>query len=164
MGRHPEEIGYTDTRLRSRRDHKKLLTLIRCVALMHQYQRKQFSAEVAGADVSYIEASIADVETAIALADTALGRSLDDLSPQARILLGLISELELETFTRRELREAVGWSDTALKVHLRALVDLEYLGLSRIARTHHYRPLYDDYRSAIGRRSVRDRSGATNGR
>ena len=29
--------------------------------------------------------------------------------------------------TRRQIREALGWGDTALKVHLRRLVELEYL-------------------------------------
>lgn len=32
-------------------------------------------------------------------------------------------------FTRREVREALGWSDTQLKVHLSRLADLEYLAI-----------------------------------
>jgi hypothetical protein len=32
-------------------------------------------------------------------------------------------------FTRREVREALSWSDTQLKVHLSRLVDLEYLAI-----------------------------------
>ncbi len=32
-------------------------------------------------------------------------------------------------FTRRDVREALGWSDTQLKVHLARLSDLEYLAI-----------------------------------
>ena len=41
-------------------------------------------------------------------------------------------------FTRRELREATGWGDTQLKVHLARLVELEYLLVHRAERGQGY--------------------------
>jgi hypothetical protein len=35
-----EELSFVDTRTRTRRDHMKYQTLIRAVALLHQYQRE----------------------------------------------------------------------------------------------------------------------------
>ena len=72
-----------------------------------------------------------------------LGRSLDELPPQTRRLLTLLDEwvkkgCQLQgvtrgeyRFTRRQLREAIGWGDTQLKVHLSRLVELEYLRAAR---------------------------------
>ena len=68
-----------------------------------------------------------------------LGRSLDELAPQTRRLLGLLkqmvdtrcraAEMEQEDclFTRREVREFTGWSQTQVKVHLDRLEELEYI-------------------------------------
>jgi hypothetical protein len=71
------------------------------------------------------------------LAHEVLGRSLDELPPQTRRLLELLDahvsaqarerriDRGLVRFTRRALRELLGWGDTQLKVHLGRLVDLE---------------------------------------
>jgi DNA primase len=135
-----EQLTFTDGRTRTRRDHVKYLTLIRAVTLLHQHQRPRRSA--AGPDgrhVAYIEATVADIALANRLAHEVLGRSLDELPPQTRRLLELFDGIvaataadqgfgfdrELVRLSRRQMREATGWSDTALKVHLGRLVDLE---------------------------------------
>jgi hypothetical protein len=71
------------------------------------------------------------------LAHRVLGRSLDELPPGTRRLLDLLEQIvaaaaaeqgvsrERASFTRRELREQLGWGDTQLKVHLARLVSLE---------------------------------------
>lgn len=46
-------------------------------------------------------------------------------------------------FTRRELREAVHWGDTQLKVHLVRLVEMEFLAVHRRGLTHAYELVYD---------------------
>ena len=47
-------------------------------------------------------------------------------------------------FSRRELREVVKWSDTALKVHLARLVELEYVLVHRAkAGRYDYELLFD---------------------
>ena len=48
-------------------------------------------------------------------------------------------------FTRREVREATGWSNTQLRLHLQRLVELEYVLVHRGARGQGfvYELLYD---------------------
>ncbi|MDY7096297.1 MAG: CHC2 zinc finger domain-containing protein [Acidobacteriota bacterium] len=133
------ELTFLDTQIRTRRDHEKYLTLIDSIALLHQHQRKIQRARVDGREVEYVEVELSDIETANRLAHEVLGRSLDELPPQTRRLLekieALVSSecerLEMERshfrFTRREVREATGWGNTQLKVHLRRLEELEYL-------------------------------------
>ena len=133
------ELTFSDTQTRTRRDHTKYLTLIRSIALLHQYQRPVRTALHRGKTISYIEVTPSDIETANRLAHEVLGRSLDELPPQSRRLLVLVSEmvrsecarLKMEQcdfrFSRRDVRHHTGWGDTQLKVHLQRLEDLEYL-------------------------------------
>ena len=66
------------------------LTLIRAIALLHQHQRPIRSATVVGRELRYIEVTADDVRLANRLAHAVLGRSLDELPPGTRRLLGLI--------------------------------------------------------------------------
>ncbi len=146
-------LTFLDTRIRLRRDHMKYLTLIRAVTLLHQYQRPVRHVEVQGQTVSYIESTPEDIATANHLAHEVLGRSLDDLAPQTRRLLMLLDDLVTAEkkprseirFSRRLAREYTGWSDTALKVHLRRLEELEYLAAHRNGhgQSFVYELLYD---------------------
>jgi len=137
------DLTFLDHQTRTRRDHMKYLTLIRSVALLQQYQRPVKTAHHRGRAVRYIEVTRADVATANRLAHEVLGRSLDELGPQTRRLLGLLSEMvgkQAETqgldrcdvrFTRRQVREATGWSDFPVRMHLEKLTALEYLLVHR---------------------------------
>jgi hypothetical protein len=132
-------LTFPDQTTRLRRDHEKYLTLIDAIAFLHQHQRTIRTAERGGQRIDYIEATLADIELANAIAHDVLGRSLDELPPQTRRLLKLIdgfvaAECERQAirradmrFTRRALREAIAWGDTQLKTHLARLVELEYL-------------------------------------
>ncbi len=133
-------LTFSDARTRTRRDHMKYLTLIRAVALLHQHQRPRRTASTAdGGVLTYIEATREDILLANQLAHAVLGRSLDELPPGTRRLLSLIeahvervaveqgTTRERVRFTRRELRQALGWGDTQLKVHLGRLASLELL-------------------------------------
>jgi DNA primase len=137
-------LTFSDARTRTRRDHMKYLTLIRAVALLHQHQRPRRTAATAdGGTLTYIEATREDILLANQLAHAVLGRSLDELPPGTRRLLSLIEAhvdrqaveqgtvRERVRFTRRELREALGWGDTQLKVHLGRLASLELLWCHR---------------------------------
>ena len=53
-----EYLSYPNHSLRSRRDHKKYLGLIRSVAYLHQYQRDVKTVEVDGKPVEYIEVTL----------------------------------------------------------------------------------------------------------
>jgi DNA primase catalytic core len=129
-------LSYGDDRLAFRRDHPKYLNLILAVTFLHQMQRpRKHDAELG----DYIETTLDDIAIANELAHQLFGQSLDDLSFPSRQALERISEhverraAELKTagkkveFSRRELRETFGWSDTRLRVYLRELVQLEYL-------------------------------------
>ncbi len=134
-----DRLTFLSDKTRTRRDHRKYLTLIRSIALLHQYQRETRQIVHGGKRVEYIEVTLEDIETANRLAHEVLGRTLDELPPQTRRLLDLIhimvtdrcTTLEMHRsdfrFSRRDVRECCKWSDTALKVHMARLVELEYL-------------------------------------
>lgn len=130
-----DQLSFRDDQTRSRRDHVKYLTLIRSIALLHQYQR---DLKTHGA-LRYIEVIPEDIALANELAQDVLGRTLDELLPQTRKLLTLLqawvkTRCEAEDvpqhefrFSRRQAREAVGWGDTQLWIHLGRLVEMEFL-------------------------------------
>jgi DNA primase catalytic core len=132
-----EKLTFLDDRTRTRRDHKKYLTLIRTIALLHQHQREVKTRIERGRPVEYIEVTLDDIAAANRLAHDVLGRCLDDMPPQTRRLLALIQAMQRERakktkgdgghWRRRELRAACGWGDSALKLHLARLVELEYV-------------------------------------
>jgi hypothetical protein len=133
-----EGLAFPDHATRYRRDHQKLLSLICASALLHQHQRRQGTVEVDDRSVRYVEASDTDVALGMRLA-TALSGGGDDLAPQTRRLLAaaqshVVSRAEAEDiapgavgFTRRELRETLGWSEHQVRIGLARLVALEYL-------------------------------------
>jgi hypothetical protein len=140
------DLTFLDSQTRTRRDHLKYLTLIRSIALLHQYQRPVKTILQHGKRVEYIEVTIEDIEIANRLAHEVLGRSLDELPPQTRRLLLMIDEmvskkcerLKMERtnyrFSRRDVRQYTGWGDTQVRVHLGRLEDLEYLLVHRGGR------------------------------
>lgn len=124
-------LSYPDRHLMVRRDQPKYLQLILAVTFLHQMQRPVRRDPELG---DYLETTLDDIALANDLAHRVLGNSLADLSAPARELLFLAQEhlrknqpeQEQATFTRRELREAIHWGDTRLRIHLRELVDLEF--------------------------------------
>ena len=132
-------LTFLSDKTRMRRDHEKYLTLIDTIALLHQHQRPVRTMLDAGQAVEYIEVTAEDISHANALAHEVLGRSLDELPPQTRLLLASVGEYvrgqaraqaipQAEVrFTRKDVRERTGWGDTQLRVHLERLVSLEYL-------------------------------------
>ena len=140
------ELTFLDDKTRTRRDHMKYLTLIRSIALLHQYQRPIKTMNHKGKHLSYVEVTLSDIETANRLASEVLGRTLDELPPQSRKLLQLIADwvktqseqqqidVKDYRFSRKDIREMSGWGNTQLKVHLRRLEDMEYLLVHRGGR------------------------------
>jgi DNA primase catalytic core len=140
------ELTFLDAQTRTRRDHMKYLTLIRSIALLHQWQRPHKTVQHRGRAVEYIEVTLDDIAVANRLAHEVLGRSLDELPPQTRRLLLMIDEhvsaecdrQKMERsdyrFSRRDVREFTGWGDTQLKVHLHRLEEMEYLLIHRGGR------------------------------
>ncbi|MES9906723.1 MAG: CHC2 zinc finger domain-containing protein [Sedimenticola sp.] len=164
-----DRLTFLSDKTRTRRDHKKYLTLIRSITLLHQYQRETKRVQHQGKTVEYIEVSLDDIETANHLAHEVLGRTLDELPPQTRSLLDLIhgmvinrcKALEMKhgdfRFSRRDIREHTGWGNTQIRIHMDRLSDLEYLISHRGGRgqTFVYELLYDN--------ESRDEGGHLNG-
>ena len=151
-----DKLDFVDDRARRRRDHMKYLALIRSIALLHQYQRPLKTVLVGDETVQYIEVELADIVLANRLADQILGRSIDELPPQTRRLLIELYELvskECEArqmeqkeyrFTRRFVRENLGWGQTQVKLHIDRLLEMEYVITHRgSGRRVEYELLYD---------------------
>jgi DNA primase catalytic core len=152
-----DQLSFLDDKTRTRRDHMKYLTLIKAIALLHQHQRKIQTVEHRGRPLRYVEVEPSDIALANKLAHEVLGRTLDELPPQTRMLLETLhkwARAECETravkrcdfrFGRREVRSVTGWSNTQLGVHLSRLVELEYVIAHRGARgmSFSYELIYD---------------------
>ncbi|MDJ0766854.1 MAG: CHC2 zinc finger domain-containing protein [Myxococcota bacterium] len=130
-----EQLTFLDDRTRTRRDHMKYLTLIRSIALLHQYQRPlkyvqrrksprpplrkgeacnspfekggQGDFDTNPRRLAYIEVTLEDIEITNRLAHQVLGRSLDELAPQTRRLLMQLDQM----VTKRSKALAMARSD-----------------------------------------------------
>lgn len=134
-----DRLTFLDDKTRMRRDHMKYLTLIRAIALLHQYQRPVRSILHRDVRLEYIEVTKDDIALANKIAHEVLGRTLDELPPQPRRLLTLLQAWVAERcaaldmppaafrFTRKQVREVTRWGDTQLKLYFARLVELEYL-------------------------------------
>jgi hypothetical protein len=132
-------LTYPNQSLRTRRDHKKYLSLIRAIAFLYQYQREIKTVHVEGEPLEYIEVTLDDIQRANKLANEVLGQSLDELARPSRTLLSNIYHMVKERaekgnispdeifFTRRDVREHTGWTDWQVKTHIKQLEELEYL-------------------------------------
>lgn len=148
-------LSFLDEKTRLRRDHIKYLSLINSVAFLHQYQRPTKMEQVGDQVLEYIEVTLDDIVLANQLANHVLGVTLDELPPQTRRLLEIIHHYVSEgckakelprsefRFTRKQLRSHSQWGNTQLKVHLKRLVEHEYLVVHTHQRQHFYECLYN---------------------
>jgi hypothetical protein len=142
------QLTFPSHKTRLRRDHAKYLTLIDTIALLHQHQRTvhelpSSSHAPGGSSLSYINVEKNDIAIANEIAGEVLGCSLDELSPQTRNLLGQLHTFvngqskslnvprHAFRFTRRDVRDAIHWSDSQVRTHLDRLVELEYVLVHR---------------------------------
>jgi energy-coupling factor transporter ATP-binding protein EcfA2 len=135
------DLSYPTEKLIHRREQKKYLALQAAIALLHQYQReaKRAVSEETGVEFEYVEVTLDDIALANELTTQALSRALDELAPPVRgmyeefrrLCEARAVELRCEAsevqLTRREIREATGWSDWQVRVYCQQLVELEYL-------------------------------------
>ncbi|QDV45601.1 DNA primase [Stieleria neptunia] len=137
------QLTFPNHKTRMRRDHIKYLTLINTIAFLHQHQRTIHSAQQGDISTEFINVEPGDIAIANGIAGEVLGRSLDELAPQTRNLLGRLHDFvdsnsrsiglprDAFRFTRRDVREAIHWSDSQIQKHLGRLVDLEYVLVHR---------------------------------
>lgn len=152
-----EHLTFASDRLRTRRDHKKYLNLIKAITFLYQYQRPIKKAERNGKLIEYIEVTLNDISFANILASEVLGRSLDELAKPSRELLKLITQMvkamaekqgvlsQQIRFSRRDIREYSKWSDYQVMIHLKQLVELEYVlaVFGRNGSRYTYELIYD---------------------
>jgi hypothetical protein len=100
-----------------------------------------------GSKMEYVQATQRDIDLALELGRHAFARNIDDVSPTGRTLLAAVIGLAKEKyddkkqldpkkemllseipFTRKELRERIGWSETQVRRNLDHLVELGYIG------------------------------------
>jgi hypothetical protein len=139
MNPYANQLHFPIHSLRARRDHKKYLQLIKAVAFLHQRQRAVKEEPMGSGVLRYIDCTRDDIRRANALSERVLGVSVDELTTPARNLLKMIHAMVTEhceahhikpfqyVFTRRDVREATGWSDWQVRTHAKELEDLEYL-------------------------------------
>jgi len=130
------QLTFGDNSLRLRRDHRKYLSLIKAIAFLYQYQREIKSLKANGKEIQYLEVLPNDIVKANKLATEIFKQTLDELSPPSRKLFEEIYKMAKEkadsdihhfTFSRKDIRDYAGWGHFQIKVHLRELLDLEYL-------------------------------------
>ena len=137
-------MSFLNDKTRTRRDHMKYLSLIKTIALLHQFQREvKRTKNHKGETLEYIEVELSDIEAANQLANEVLGRTLDELTPQTRRMLNelqqmITAECKKENvaqqdyrFGRAQLRQHLGWSYDQVRVHLERLVEMEYVLVHR---------------------------------
>ena len=100
--------------------------------------------------MAYIEVTLDDIEAANRLANEVLGQSMDELARPSQTLLTAIYEMVKEIsdksenpideayFTRRTIREHIGWTDWQVRTHIKQLEDMEYLYVRMGAKGKQY--------------------------
>ena len=136
------------SRLQMRREQQKFVSLIKAITLLHQHQRKTGTMKrLDGSKMDYVQATQKDIDLALELGREVFARNCDDVSPTGRRLLvevvGLVKEkydalkandpekelyMSEVPFTRKELREATGWSEPQVRRNIDHLVELGYIG------------------------------------
>ncbi len=136
-----EDLFYADDRLNARRNQPKFLNLCKAVAFLRQMTKEVQTYTDEVMQIEYIEVDRLDIEIATEIASEILGKTLDDLSVPARDLLDLLYGFVLSKqgsdeeqirrkqvyWTRREIMDFSGWGKTRLHIHLKELLDSEYV-------------------------------------
>lgn len=136
--------------MRTRRDHKRFLSLIAMIALLHQYQRK---VKTTSSGEEYIEATVADYQAAYGLGTHIMGYTLSHIQKASKDLLDELHLMvarraketgvknEEYTFSRREIREWTNQYDKKIRRCLEDLIDMEYVRVAsgRQGKTYLYR-------------------------
>jgi hypothetical protein len=141
-------ISWPYGKLQYRREHQKFFSLIKAIALLHQYQRKCGTMKRPdGSKLEYVQAAQRDVNLAVEIGREVFLRNVDDVAPSGRRLLDFTLRMVMEKhtyikeiepkkqvtlselpFTRKELREYSGWSEAQIRRTLDHLVELGYIG------------------------------------
>ena len=162
------QLSFAASQTRLRRDHAKYLAMIDAVTFLFQHQRAvKINRFADGSTMDYIEVTPADIALANRLATAVLGRCVDELPPQTRVLWdGLQGYAQSEaqrcaqaaervTFDRRAAAQALGWSYKQVRQHLDRLVSEDFVVVmtSGVGQVTRYRLV--DGLTAAGRLDLR---------
>ena len=162
------QLSFAASQTRLRRDHAKYLAMIDAVTFLFQHQRIVKTNRFAdGSTMDYIEVTPADIALANRLATAVLGRCVDELPPQTRVLwdglqryaqseaLRVAQAAERVTFDRRAAAQALGWSYKQVRQHLDRLVSEDFVVVmaSGVGQVTRYRLV--DGLTAAGRLDLR---------
>jgi len=159
-----EALTFGGTRVQSRRDQPKYLTLIRTVTLLRQMRKPiKRTADSAGRN-DYVEVDLDDIRLANELTAEIMGHTLEELSrPGFDLLMQLERMPERERFSRREVCLHTGWSYARVHRYLQELLTLEYVVVAsaKAGMPRSYRLIYrgegkDGQRFALGLRPVEE--------
>jgi len=131
-----DQLTFLDDKTRTRRDHTKYLQLIATVAVLHQHQREIRAIDCGGGKTApCVVATLDDIAPPIVsrmkrspLPRTTCrrrrgGSSRSSSAKSRRRCTAAKLERGDCRFTRRQVREVTGWSNTQLHVHLKRLED-----------------------------------------
>ena len=149
----PTAYPFGSVALWARRDQPKVLSLLRAIALLFQYQREVKTGidEETGEVIEYIEAGGSDWKQAEPLIAYLMESAQSELPVQSRDLyakikvmakdrlLGLAVSSGEISFTHRDLCELAGWSLWQVKTYLRPLVEHEYIWVRQGKKGQEYR-------------------------
>jgi DNA primase catalytic core len=133
------QLTFPSGTLRTRRECGKYLSLMDALALLHQHQRPVKTFERAGQTYRYTEVAREDVDRANRLMASCLVRALSDLTgPAEKLLLAIRDYVTAEaeargtdplaiSFSRRQIRECLNWSDHQAVPVLEELTRREYV-------------------------------------
>ena len=133
-------LSFPTALMRTRRDHDRFLDLIASVCYLRQYQKRE--AHEGG--LSFIRCDLEDYRIAYrVMVEGVLSSTLRELPAGAQLLYEAIRKLARAeakkerlsiqeiSMTQRQIREATGLAQTAVRMILRELVEFEYLVLAR---------------------------------
>lgn len=126
--------------MRTRRDHERFIDLIACVCFLRQYQKRIEKEN----GIEYIRCDLEDYRIAYRImVEGVLSSTMRELPAGAQVLYEQMRKLAQEegvkqglgaeeiSMTQREIREYTGASQSSVKIHIRELLDFEYLTVQR---------------------------------
>lgn len=126
--------------MRTRRDHDRFMDLMACVCFLRQYQKKKEEEK----GIPYITCDMEDYRIAYRIMiEGVLSSTMKELPSGAQVLYEQMralakreaekQELSVEEIllTQRQIREYSGQGQSTVKIHMRQLVDFEYVSITR---------------------------------
>ena len=134
FNRYAGNLSFSSTKLEFRRLCQKYIQLITAIAFLHQLSREIKTHD----GIEYVEVELCDIALANKLLIESTSKSVkDELSSPARELLAMLREMVVNPlskedfpggkFTRKNIREATGYSNYRTHLCVKELLKLDYI-------------------------------------